>query len=282
LPPGTGLSRNTAAVAQKPRKRFGQNFLVDRQVIDQIIATVAPHAGELIIEIGPGRQALTGPLSQSGADLVVVELDRDLAAGLTAANPQYEVINEDALRVDFAALAAGRPYRMVGNLPYNISTPLLFHLLGQRTPPVDMHFMLQKEVVARMAASPGGKDFGRLSLTCQNFCQVLPLLEIPPQAFEPIPRVESAFVRLVPLDKPQVDPELQRAFETVVTQAFSMRRKTLRNSLRNLLDSPAIQNAGIDPGARPEQLGIDAFIRLARLFDSQVQALYDESEVGES
>lgn len=256
-------------MSHRPRKRFGQNFLVDQQVIDRIIAAIAPAPDQLIFEIGPGRQALTRPLAASGADLVVIEIDRDLAAELNAGSAGFDVVNRDALDLDYAELAAGRPYRLVGNLPYNISTPLLFHLLSQQPAPIDMHFMLQAEVVQRMAAVPGGKDYGRLSLTCQNRCEVVPLLAVGAEAFEPRPRVESAFVRLLPRPAPLVGPTLQSAFERLVSQAFSMRRKTLRNSLRSLLDADAIKAVGIDPATRPEQLSIDDFATLARLVSSE-------------
>ncbi len=246
-----------------PRKRFGQNFLVDRGAIDDILGAVSPSANDLIFEIGPGREALTRPLAASGATVVAVEIDRDLAAELLAGNPPFEVLNEDALRVDFAALAASRPYRLVGNLPYNVSTPLLFHVLAQEPPPRDMHFMLQKEVAQRLAAGPGSKRYGRLSLTCQNLCEVIPLFELGPEAFEPRPKVDSALVRLIPRPEPLSGTGLLAAFEQVVAQAFSQRRKTLRNSLRTLLEASLVEAAGVDPGRRPEQLDIGAFIRLA-------------------
>jgi len=245
------------------RKRFGQNFLVDQQAIGDILAAIAPRPGDLVIEIGPGHGALTRPLAASGARLIVVEIDRDLAARLQASGLDCEVVNEDALRVDFAALAGGCPYRMVGNLPYNISTPLLFHLLGQEPAAVDLHFMLQKEVANRLAAGPGGRNYGRLSLACQNRCEVYSLFELGPEAFEPRPRVDSAFVRLVPRPAPLVEPALQEDFDRVVTRAFSQRRKTLRNSLRPLLSASEIENAGLDPIARPERLSLQDFIRLA-------------------
>lgn len=171
----------------KARKRFGQNFLVDGAVIARIISAIAPQPGERLVEIGPGQEALTAPLMAAGANLQVVEIDRDLAARLQQRHPQLEVINEDALRVDFTALAAGASYRLVGNLPYNISTPLLFHLLAQQQPPSDMHFMLQKEVVERMHALPGSKAYGRLSLMCQVYAEVTPLFPVPPTAFDRSP-----------------------------------------------------------------------------------------------
>jgi len=250
-------------VNHRPRKRFGQNFLVDEAVIHRIVAAIAPVSGERIIEIGPGREALTRPLLASGADLLVVELDRDLAATLASRLPEGRVVNADALTVEFADLAEGRPYRLVGNLPYNISTPLLFHVLDQQPKPRDMHFMLQKEVVQRMTALPGGGDYGRLSLGCQNLCEVTALFDIGPECFDPPPRVVSSLVRLVPRPAPLVAPDLRDAFDRVVAQAFSMRRKTLRNALRPLMDATRIEAAGVDPGTRPEQVDLAGYARLA-------------------
>jgi len=250
-------------VNHRARKRFGQNFLVDGNVIDRIVASIAPRPGERIVEIGPGREAITGPLIDAGADLAVVEIDRDLAASLRQRRPKLEVVCEDALSVDFSALSSGRRWRLVGNLPYNISTPLLFHVLGQHEPPADMHFMLQKEVVDRMTAAPGGGDYGRLSLACQNLAVVTPLFQVGPEAFDPRPKVDSAVVRLEPRANPLVPAAHQAAFDRLVLKAFSMRRKTLRNSLKGLVDDDGFQAAGVDPGARPETISLDAFARLA-------------------
>jgi 16S rRNA (adenine1518-N6/adenine1519-N6)-dimethyltransferase len=249
--------------AHRPRKRFGQHFLIDERIVDRIVAAVAPRAGDFIVEIGPGREALTGPLAASGAELTVVELDRELAARLVERHPDLPVLCADALRVDYGELAAGRPYRLVGNLPYNISTPLLFHLLAQRPPPEDMHFMLQQEVVERMCAGPGGKARGRLSLACENLARVEPLFGVPPDAFEPPPRVDSAVVRVVPHGAPRVPPDLADSFDRIVSRAFSQRRKTLRNSLRGLLDTQALERARVDPANRPERLTLEQFRSLA-------------------
>ena len=248
----------------KARKRFGQNFLVDETVIGRIIAAIAPKPGERIIEIGPGQEALTGPLLTSGADLAVVEIDRDLASRLRLSHPDLEIRQADALDVDFAELADGAPYRLVGNLPYNISTPILFHLLDQAPPPRDMHFMLQKEVVQRMTAGPGDRAQGRLGLMCQNRAEVTHLFDVPPSAFSPQPRVESAIVRVEPRTEPLVPTALEPVFDELVRLAFGRRRKTLRNSLRDRLDAAAIEAAGVDPGARPEALGLKDFRSLAR------------------
>lgn len=254
----------------RARKRFGQNFLTDPLLIQRIVDTLAPAAGELILEIGPGQAALSGPLAESGAELHLLEIDRDLAARLRSRFPAgcgTVVHCGDALNSDFAELLGGRPFRLVGNLPYNISTPLLFHVMQWKALIRDMHFMLQREVVRRMAASPGGKTWGRLSLMCQYHCHVEPLFDVPPEAFSPAPRVQSAFVRLRPRKKPPVEVADMAQFERLVSQAFSMRRKTLRNSLRGLLDASRIESAGVDPGARPESLGLEAFAALARMLE---------------
>lgn len=252
----------------RARKRFGQNFLVDQRIIERIVAAIAPQPGQQLIEIGPGREALTGPLLASGVDLKVVEIDRDLVAGLRARNPNLEIIEGDALRINFAQLADGKPYRLLGNLPYNISTPLLFHLLAQEPPPLDMVFMLQKEVVDRMGAPPGSGTYGRLSLMCQAKAEIATLLAVPPTAFEPRPKVDSAIVRLTPRAKPLVPTELERAFDRVVREAFSKRRKTLRNSLKPLLTARQIEAAGVDPTLRPEQVDLPGFLSLARLVNT--------------
>jgi len=241
----------------RARKRFGQNFLTDPGIIRRIIETIAPGPGQLILEIGPGQAALTEPLAASGADLHLLEIDRDLAAGLLrrfekAAHVQVHC--GDALHMDFAALTAGRRFRLVGNLPYNISTPLLFHVLRWRDLIEDMHFMLQQEVVDRLAAAPGGKARGRLSIMCQYHCAVTPLFTVPPEAFHPAPSVHSAVVRLVPHAVPPVRISDMQRFERLVMQAFSMRRKTLRNSLRGLRrrrPGPAPGNADAGTIRRP-------------------------------
>ncbi len=255
----------------RARKRFGQNFLVDAQVIQQIIAVISPRPGQVIIEVGPGQAALTAPLAASGAELHLLEIDRDLAAGLERRfreSPNVRLHCADALKTDFAAITGGRRFRLVGNLPYNISTPLLFHVLRWNALIEDMHFMLQQEVVERISAKPGGKDWGRLSIMCQYYCQVTSLFSVPPEAFRPMPGVHSAIVRLIPHAKPPVTIADMAAFEKLVAQAFSMRRKTLRNSLRGLLDANAIAAAGIDPGARPETLDLAGFAELARQLGS--------------
>jgi len=249
------------------RKRFGQNFLCDQNIIDRILDTIAPRDGQLLIEIGPGRAALTKPLIESGSDIVIVEIDRDLVADLEqrfAGFSNLKIYQGDALKTDFGTLANGKPYRLFGNLPYNISTPLIFHILDQRDAPLDMHFMLQKEVVNRMAAVPGNRNYGRLSIMVQNRCEVFPLFEIGPESFDPRPKVDSGFVRLKPRPEPLSGIELEPALKQVVRQAFSLRRKTLRNSLAPLLSADQILAADIDPGLRAEQLGLEQFFALAQ------------------
>lgn len=262
-------------MSHRPRKRFGQHFLHDPGVIGRIITAIDPQPGERVVEIGPGRGAITVPLLRALGELDVVELDRDVIPLLErscAGLGRLRVHSADALAFDFAALAEpDQPLRLVGNLPYNISTPLLFHLLAQQTPIHDMHFMLQKEVVTRMAATPGGRDYGRLTVMLAARCQVDHLFDIGPGAFTPPPRVRSAFVRLTPWPQtpfPEADPAL---FAQVVSQAFSMRRKTLRNSLRPLLDADTIAATDCDPSARAETLAPDDFARLAVALGRKVQ-----------
>ena len=248
----------------RARKRFGQHFLTDPGVIDAIVRAISPGDDDVIVEIGPGQGAITEPLARSAGHLHLVELDRDLVVRLRSqyADRANVTIHEaDALQFDFGAI--GDRLRIVGNLPYNISTPLLFHVLQWSDRIRDMHFMLQQEVVARMAASPGGKAWGKLSVMCQYHCSVTPLFNVPPEAFRPVPAVQSTFVRLLPHARPPVRITDRARFERLVTRAFSMRRKTLRNSLRGMLDATDISAAGIDPGLRPEQLGLADFAALA-------------------
>jgi len=249
----------------RARKRFGQHFLHDRGIIQRILAALAPQPGDIIVEIGPGLGALTRPLLEHCAPLHVVELDRDLAARLRAEfPPERLVVHEaDALKFDFRALAGDRRLRIVGNLPYNVSTPLLFHLLDQADCISDMLFMLQKEVVERMAATPGSKDYGRLSVMLQWRLQVEKLFDVRPGAFTPPPKVDSAVVRLTPHAAPLVAVDDADALARVVRAAFSQRRKTLRNTLRGLLTPEALQALDIDPTRRAETLSLAEFARLA-------------------
>ena len=250
----------------RARKRFGQHFLHDPGTIRRIVAAIAPQPGDRLVEIGPGEGAITFELLRAIGHLDAVELDRDLVASLYERSlgiGELTVHSADALRFDFCSLAhEGEGLRLVGNLPYNISTPLLFHLLDQACCIRDMHFMLQKEVVERMAARPGGKDYGRLSVMLQARCAVIPLFTIGPGAFRPPPKVDSAVVRLLPLTEPP-DIANQAIFAGLVAMAFSQRRKTLRNSLKGILPAASLSAVGIDPGVRAEQLTVGDFVRLA-------------------
>ncbi|HKY92325.1 MAG TPA: 16S rRNA (adenine(1518)-N(6)/adenine(1519)-N(6))-dimethyltransferase RsmA [Nevskiaceae bacterium] len=250
----------------RAKKRFGQHFLHDARVVGRILDALAPKAGERIVEIGPGRGALTAPLLKRTGRLTVVEIDRDVIEPLKAAcgdDPGLEIRMGDALDFDFAALAEpGTPLRLVGNLPYNISTPLLFHLLEQAHAVRDMHFMLQKEVVDRMAAGPDDDDYGRLSVSLAARADVVHLFDVGPGAFTPPPRVDSAVVRLVPRPPPfRLDD--WRTFDRVVAAAFGQRRKQLGNSLRSVVSQEAFAAAGIDPQKRAENLSAEQFARLA-------------------
>lgn len=249
------------------RKRFGQNFLHDTGVINRIISTIAPQKSDLLVEIGPGQAALTHPLQQSGAELHVIELDRDLVRRLEEVFSGCENVSIhslDALKADLSEVTGGRPCRLIGNLPYNISTPLIFHLLQWNHLLIDMHFMLQKEVVDRMAAGPGSRTYGRLSVMTQFRCRVIPLFDVQPGSFSPAPRVRSSIVCLKPLEQPPADAGSFENLSRVVSAAFSMRRKTLRNSLKKYFTAGQILATGIDPGQRAEQLSLVQFASLAK------------------
>ncbi|MBL0729481.1 16S rRNA (adenine(1518)-N(6)/adenine(1519)-N(6))-dimethyltransferase RsmA [Piscinibacter sp. HJYY11] len=245
-----------------PRKRFGQHFLADESVIDGIVDAIDPRPGDALVEIGPGLGAMTDPLVARSKHLTVVELDRDLAARLRK-RAELTVVESDVLKVDFAALAAqaGQKLRVVGNLPYNISTPILFHLLDSVDEVVDQHFMLQKEVVDRMAAAPGHKDFGRLSVMLQWRYAIESVLDVPPEAFDPPPRVDSAVVRMVPLPSPEgLDAAL---LGKLVTVAFSQRRKLLRHTLGRWLDEQGF-TGDFDTQRRAEEVPVAEYLALAR------------------
>jgi 16S rRNA (adenine1518-N6/adenine1519-N6)-dimethyltransferase len=246
-----------------PRRRFGQNFLVDPHYVAKIVDAIAPRPGDNLVEIGPGMAALTAPLIERAGHLTAIEIDRDLAARLAErfGAERLALHVGDALAFDFAAL--GTDLRVVGNLPYNISSPLLFHLAAFDARLRDIHVMLQREVVARMTAAPGTPDYGRLTVMLQARFAVTRLFTVPPGAFRPVPEVESAVARLVPLGaaKPAIaDPE---RFARLVAAAFGQRRKTLRNALAGLCDAAALERAGIDPGRRGETLAVADFVRLA-------------------
>ncbi|MBD8524243.1 16S rRNA (adenine(1518)-N(6)/adenine(1519)-N(6))-dimethyltransferase RsmA [Pseudomarimonas arenosa] len=248
------------------KKALGQHFLHERGVVDRIIRSLALRPGERVVEIGPGAGALTFPLLEAHGDLSVIEFDRDLIEPLRAAGAtrgKLHIVHADVLTVDLTALAAGTPFRLVGNLPYNISSPILFHVLDHATAVIDMHFMLQKEVVDRMAAAPGGKDYGRLSVMLQAYCEVIPLFVVPPGAFRPPPKVDSAVVRMKPLPADSIAIADRAGFAALVKQAFAQRRKTLRNTLSGRASPAQMEAVGIDPGARAETLSVEQFIALA-------------------
>ena len=248
------------------RKRFGQNFLRDQNVIDRIVATIQPQKNELLVEIGPGQAALTRPLLDSGAELLVIEIDRDLAARLEKQLGRFENFHlhcGDALRMDFAELTGGRKCRLIGNLPYNISTPLMFHLFNWPHVIKEMIIMLQKEVVDRLVATAGENNYGRLSVMAQYHASMSCVMNVPPAAFSPEPKVESSIVRLISHTEPPVAVAQPGSLEMVVRQAFSMRRKTLRNALKPLLTEQQIISSGVDPAARAETLDLPAFAGLA-------------------
>lgn len=263
-----------------PRKRFGQNFLRDDAVINAIARAIAPRDNEHLVEIGPGEGALTQSLVTSHCRLDAIELDRDLHAHLLAAfsiYPQFRLHSADALKFDFDSLrrsdtnapetAAGK-LRIVGNLPYNISTPLIFKLLDNAPIIEDMHFMLQREVVERLAASPGSKDWGRLGIMAQYQCDVMHLFDVPPEAFFPPPKVQSAIVRLVPrVNNPYPPCELE-SLRLVVRSAFAQRRKTLRNNFKDIFDDQQLLGLKIEPAARAETLALTDFIGLANLYST--------------
>lgn len=248
----------------RPRKRFGQHFLHDSGVIDAIVGAIGPGAGDTVVEIGPGEGAITTPLARLAGRLHAIEFDRDLARGLReryAGSDRVQVHEADALRFDFASL--GQDLRLVGNLPYNISTPLLFHLLDCHEQVRDMHFMLQKEVVERMAAAPGSRDYGRLTVMLGVRLAVVPLFDVPPEAFRPPPAVMSSVVRLAPLPAGSYAIDDPARFAQLVRQAFGMRRKTLRNALAGHATPAQLEAADIDPGARAEQVPIACWVALA-------------------
>ena len=254
-----------------PRKRFGQNFLTDDLVLSQIIRAIHPQAGQTMVEIGPGLAAMTRLLLDGLTQMHVVELDRDLVARLKKNfSPEKLVIHEgDALQFDFSTIPvpAGQKLRVVGNLPYNISSPLLFHLAEIAPLVEDQHFMLQKEVVERMVAEPGSKAYGRLSVMLQLRYHMELLFVVPPEAFDPPPRVESAIVRMIP--KPGSLPCDLKKLEEVVTKAFSQRRKVVRNCVAGLLTEADLLACGIDPQLRPESIALESYVALANLLSAR-------------
>tara|TARA_R110001583_G_scaffold5795_3_gene30729 strand:- start:726 stop:1568 length:843 start_codon:yes stop_codon:yes gene_type:complete len=251
----------------KARKRFGQNFLHDPYVISNIINAIYPKDDDCLVEIGPGMGAITEPLLEATGKLNVVELDRDLIPILRTKffnYPGLQIHEGDALKFDFIQLAEpGKRLRIIGNLPYNISTPLIFHLLSHHALVQDMHFMLQKEVVERLAAVPGNSDYGRLSIMTQYYCKVELLFIVGPGSFNPPPKVESAIVRMTPYETLPIVAKDTKMLQTVVREAFSMRRKTIRNTLKKLISAEQLEALGIDTQLRPEVLTLEDYVRIA-------------------
>lgn len=247
----------------KAKKQFGQNFLVDQNIIADIVRAIRPAANDNMVEIGPGLGALTRPLLQHLNKLHVVEIDRDIIARLKTDYPQDKIVihEGDALKFDFATV--GAPLRIVGNLPYNISSPLLFHFADYAADITDMHFMLQNEVVERMVAEPSTAAFGRLSVMLQYRFYMEKLLDVPPQSFRPAPKVDSAIVRMIPLPKAQIQVQDEALYAKVVTAAFGQRRKTLRNTLRDYLAESDFEQLEINPQLRAENLSVAEYSRIA-------------------
>jgi 16S rRNA (adenine1518-N6/adenine1519-N6)-dimethyltransferase len=260
-------------LGHQAKKRFGQNFLNNDAIISKIVDAINPEPDENLVEIGPGLGALTEPVIDRAGKLSVIELDRDLAHRLRHhpfLAPKLTIYETDALTFNFAQLSTdSQPLRIFGNLPYNISTPLIFHLLTFNKEVKDMHFMLQKEVVERMAASPNCKAYGRLSIMTQYQCQVIPVMEIGPEAFTPAPKVDSAIVRLIPHKKIQHPVKEITMLNKVCLAAFNQRRKTIRNSFKKLLDVEQIEALGINPTIRPENLTPTEYINIANFLSEQ-------------
>ena len=251
-------------MSHRPRKRFGQHFLTSPEVIEQIVSAVSPREGETIVEIGPGRAAITAPLVSVATEFHAIEFDRDLVAELKtkyAGNDRVTIHEADALEFDFSTL--GNKLRIVGNLPYNISTPLLFHLLNFKTCISDAHFMLQKEVVDRMCAGPGNKSYGRLTVMLGCQMEMVPLFDVPPESFSPPPKVMSSVIRMRPIPEPGIEVQDPDLLTSIVRAAFSRRRKTLRNALQGEVEAEDLAAVDIDPGARPEQVPIADWVALA-------------------
>lgn len=261
------------STSHRTRKRFGQHFLVDPSTINQIVSAIAPQDGDTLVEIGPGQGAITIPLSRYPCKLHTIEFDRDLVPGLRqrfAGQPHIVVHEADALQFDYASL--GQRLRIVGNLPYNISTPLIFRLIDFRQHIFDLHFMLQKEVVDRMAATPGNKKFGRLTVMLGCYMEVVPLFDVPPDAFQPPPKVTSSVVRMRPRPDNGILINDQAILSTLVAKAFSQRRKTLRNALKGHVTENEMESVGIDPNDRAEQVSVETWAHLANALQATNKA----------
>lgn len=256
----------------RPRKRFGQHFLTDASVIDAMVAAIDPKPSQALIEIGPGPGVLTRPLLERAGALTVIEIDRDLAAELPhrlgSLAEGLTLINQDVLRYEFK----GQDLRVVGNLPYNISTPLLFHLFDHLEVIQDMHFMLQREVVLRLVAEPNSKNYGRLSVMAQFYANMSHLFDVPPNAFDPPPKVDSAVIRLLPKVLEANSQALAEPLSVITRHAFGQRRKTLRNALSNLMSAELIESVGVNPGARAETLSLEDFLALAQWYHDHTES----------
>jgi len=263
------------------RKRFGQNFLHDDYIIDSIVTAISPQFDDNIVEIGPGLGALTYPVAQKVKCLNVIELDRDLAERLVkqpTLGANIKVTQADALQFDFGKLASKKnQLRVFGNLPYNISTPLMFYLFGFASKIKDMHFMLQKEVVNRLCAGPNCKAYGRLTVMAQYYCKIIPVLDVPPSAFQPAPKVNSAVVRLAPYNTPPFIAKSMKILTQICSMAFNQRRKTIRNGLRNLLSIEQLQEIGIDTTRRAENISVEQYVNIANyLYDLKATEKVDK------
>ncbi|BDM65545.1 ribosomal RNA small subunit methyltransferase A [Shewanella sp. NFH-SH190041] len=260
---------NKVHLGHTARKRFGQNFLTDSNVINRIVGAIAPDNDHVMVEIGPGLAALTEPVAEGIDNLTVVELDRDLVERLKVhpvLKDKLTIHQGDALQFDFNKLMVpGKKLKVFGNLPYNISTPLMFHLFEFAEQIENMHFMLQKEVVLRLSASPGSKAYGRLTVMAQYYCQVVPVLEVPPGCFTPPPKVDSAVVRLVPYEQKPWPCKDVAVLRHLCTTAFNMRRKTLRNNLKQLLSDDDFAALGVDATRRPEEISVKQYVAMANL-----------------
>ncbi|MCP3700495.1 MULTISPECIES: 16S rRNA (adenine(1518)-N(6)/adenine(1519)-N(6))-dimethyltransferase RsmA [Aliivibrio] len=275
-------TRNDVHLGHKARKRFGQNFLNDPYVIDGIVSAINPLPGQNLVEIGPGLGAITEPVGREVDKFTVIELDRDLAERLRnhpELGSKLTIHEGDAMRFDFTQLIKeNNKLRIFGNLPYNISTPLMFHLFEFHKDVLDMHFMLQKEVVNRLAAGPGTKAYGRLTVMAQYFCKVMPVLEVPPTAFVPPPKVDSAVVRLVPYEVLPYPAKNLKWLDRVCREGFNQRRKTVRNCYKALLTKEQLEELGINPTMRPENLTLEQFVNMANWLNDNYQAETETSK----
>jgi len=263
-----------SAFTHQAKKRFGQNFLNNPDIIERIVRSIAPTAKDNLVEIGPGQGAITAPLLSLCPSLNVIEIDKHLIPILLAQFAKYDdfkIHQVDALKFDFSSLAHEQPLRIVGNLPYNISTPIIFHLLSFQHQVIDMHFMLQKEVVERITATAGEKNYGRLSVMVQYYCQVENLFGVPPESFTPQPKVDSAIVRLTPFKMLPFIANDFKTFKNLVNIAFQQRRKTLRNSLKQLLSKDQIDTLPVDTSLRPENITLEEYVNISNLISDTGQ-----------